>query len=110
MDGEKIIRGRESGAARPRTSTTSSRTSSAEGTSRQRDSELTPHGRTIAVLALNLHNLMKRRLLPEEYGKSRPKSLRFLPLHHGWENSDARETDCSEDLDRRLGGPSSPLS
>jgi len=33
---------------------------------------------TIAVLALNLHNLMKRRLLPEEYGKSRPKSLRFL--------------------------------
>ena len=33
---------------------------------------------TIAVLALNLHNLMKHRLLPEEYGKSRPKSLRFL--------------------------------
>jgi hypothetical protein len=33
---------------------------------------------TIAVLALNLHNLMKRHLLPEEYGKSRPKSIRFL--------------------------------
>jgi len=33
---------------------------------------------TIAVLALNLHNLMKRRLLPEEYGKSRPKTIRFL--------------------------------
>ena len=27
------------------------------------------------------------------------------PLHHGWENSDARETDCSEDLDRRPGRP-----
>lgn len=33
---------------------------------------------TIAVLALNLHNLMKHHLLPEEYRKSRPKSLRFL--------------------------------
>ena len=33
---------------------------------------------TIAVLALNIHNLMKRHLLPEKYGKSRPKSLRFL--------------------------------
>ena len=33
---------------------------------------------TIAVLALNLHNLLKHILLPEDYGKSRPKSLRFL--------------------------------
>ncbi|MDD3391208.1 MAG: hypothetical protein PHO98_07885 [Synergistaceae bacterium] len=31
-----------------------------------------------AVLALNLHKLMKHRLLPEEYGKSRPKTIRFL--------------------------------
>ncbi|MDD4612321.1 MAG: transposase, partial [Synergistaceae bacterium] len=33
---------------------------------------------TIAVLALNLHKLMKHRLLPEEYRKSRPKTIRFL--------------------------------
>ena len=33
---------------------------------------------SIAVLALNVHNLVKRYLLPSEYGKSRPKSLRFL--------------------------------
>jgi len=31
-----------------------------------------------AVLALNLHKLMKHRLLPEEYRKSRPKTIRFL--------------------------------
>lgn len=33
---------------------------------------------TIAVLALNLHNLLKHRLLPAEYGTSRPKTIRFL--------------------------------
>lgn len=32
----------------------------------------------IAVLALNLHNLLKGLLLPEAYGKSRPKTIRFL--------------------------------
>ena len=32
----------------------------------------------IAVLALNLHNLLKGLLLPEAYGKSRPKTVRFL--------------------------------
>lgn len=32
----------------------------------------------IAVLALNLHNLLKGLLLPEAWGKSRPKTVRFL--------------------------------
>ena len=32
----------------------------------------------ISALALNLHNLLKRLLLPLVYGKSRPKTLRFL--------------------------------
>lgn len=32
----------------------------------------------ISVLALNLHNLLKRLLLPEGYRKSRPKPVRFL--------------------------------
>ncbi len=32
----------------------------------------------IAVVALNLHNLLKGFLLPEAYGKSRPKTIRFL--------------------------------
>ena len=32
----------------------------------------------ISVLALNLHNLLKGFLLPEAWGKSRPKTVRFL--------------------------------
>ena len=31
-----------------------------------------------AALALNLHAILKLRLLPEKYHKSRPKTLRFL--------------------------------
>ena len=33
---------------------------------------------SISALALNLHNLLKRLLLPPAYRKSRPKTLRFL--------------------------------
>ena len=32
----------------------------------------------ISALALNIHNLLKRLLLPAVYGRSRPRTLRFL--------------------------------
>jgi hypothetical protein len=34
--------------------------------------------RNVSALALNLHNILKHFFLPEEYRKSRPRTLRFL--------------------------------